>query len=164
MDYKITTNGPSYSVVQTNKHKIFFSEENNNAICFFDLLERKRIKTIENISIRNGSYLKMLMITEDLLFVGGENKINIINVHQHNLIRVIDSPGSGGISAVCLLNAKTILTGDDSGIIKQWKIEGDNLILISKKEKTHSNYISSLLKTVDGHVVSGSADHKIRFW
>ena len=104
------------------------------------------------------------MISEDLLCVGGENKISIININQHNLIRVIDSPGSSYISAICLLNENTILTGDYSGIIKQWKREGDNLILISKKEKTHSDTICCLLNTGDNHVVSGSGDYKIRFW
>ena len=131
---------------------------------FFDILERKKIKSIENISKRNDCHEKVLMISEDLLCIGGENKISIINVNQHNLIRVIDSPGSSWISAICLLNENTILTGDCSGIIKQWKREGDNLILISKKEKTHSDGICCLLNTGDNHVVSGSYDKKIRFW
>ena len=43
---------------------------------------------------------------------------------------------------VCLLNKDMLLTGDYSEIIRQWKIEGDNLILISKKEKAHDNDIN----------------------
>ena len=164
MDYKISTNGKCYSVIQTKNNEICYSEQTNSGICFFDILERKKIKSIENISKRNDCHEKVLMISEDLLCVGGENKISIINVNQHNLIRVIDSPGSSWITAICLLNENTILTGDNSGIIKQWKREGDNLILISKKEKTHSNYIFCLLNTGDNHVVSGSCDCKIRFW
>ena len=38
-----------------------------------------------------------------------------------------------------------LLTGDKSKIIRQWRIEGDNLILISKREKTHDRAINDLL-------------------
>ena len=164
IDYKIPTNGSCSSVVQTKNNEICYSEKTNNGICFFDIMERKKIKTIENISKGNSQWEAMLMITEDLLFVGGENKISIINVNQHNLIRVIDAPGSSWISAVCLLNENTLLTGDYSEIIKQWKIEGDNLILISKKEKTHSHDISSLLYLGYGKFASASDDKTIRIW
>ena len=104
------------------------------------------------------------MITKDLLFIGGENKISIINVNQYNLVRIIDIPGSSWISAICILNKNIILTGDYSEIIRQWRIEGDNLILISKKEKTHSKDISCLLNLGDGHIASGSDDNTIRIW
>ena len=104
------------------------------------------------------------MITKDLLFIGGENKISIINVNQYNLVRIIDIPGSSWISAICILNKNIILTGDYNKIIRQWRIEGDNLILISKKEKTHSGDISCLLNLGDGHIASGSDDYTIRIW
>ena len=32
-----------------------------------------------------------------------------------------------------------LITGDFKMIIRQWKIEGDNLIVISKKEQTHND-------------------------
>ena len=104
------------------------------------------------------------MITKDLLFIGGQDKISIVNVNQHNLVRVIDVPGSGLISAICMLNQNIILTGDYSETIRQWRIEGDNLILISKKEKTHSLDISCLLNLGDGHIASSSDDSSIRIW
>ena len=57
-----------------------------------------------------------------------------------------------------------LLTGDYSETIRQWKIEGDNLILISKKEKTHDSDINVLLNIGDGHIASGSDDHTVRIW
>ena len=66
-------------------------------------------------------------------------------MNQYNLIRVIENPGSSLIFYFCLLNENTILTGDESKAIKQWKIEGDNLILISQKDKTHDRAIYVLL-------------------
>ena len=34
MDYKISTNGPCYSVIQTKNNEICYSEETNSGICF----------------------------------------------------------------------------------------------------------------------------------
>ena len=104
------------------------------------------------------------MIKGDLLFVGGENKISLINVNQYNLVRVIDVPNSGWICAVCLLNENTLLTGDYCEVIRQWNIEGDNLRIISKKEKAHNDDIECLLKLGDGLIASGSDDLTIRIW
>ena len=102
----MTTIGRCSSVIQTKKDEICYSEATNNAICFFDLYKRKIKKTINNISKPNYYIEKILMITKELLFIGGENKISIVNVNQCNLIRVIDVLGSSWISAICMLNSK----------------------------------------------------------
>ena len=60
-------------------------------------------------------------------------------------MKSIEVPNAGDIGSACILNRNMILTGDDSKIIRQWKIEGDSLILISKKENAHDNYIGALL-------------------
>ena len=83
------------------------------------------------------------MMRKDLLLITGENKISIINVNNYKL-RIINVPGAGCIWGVCILNQNMLLTGDEN-TIRQWRIEGDNLILISKKEKAHDDYILNLL-------------------
>ena len=45
-----------------------------------------------------------------------------------------------------MLNKDMILTGDDNERIIQWKIENDNLKLISIKDNAHYNRIYTLLK------------------
>ena len=75
------------------------------------------------------------MINKDLLLIPGQDTISIINVNKYNLVRKIDVNGSYYICGICLLNDNILLTGDCNKIIRQWKIEGDNLILISQKEK-----------------------------
>ena len=57
-----------------------------------------------------------------------------------------------------------LLTGDSKGIIRQWRIEGDNLILISKKEKAHDYGIFGLLNLGNGYIASGSFDKTIKIW
>ena len=54
-------------MIQTKENEIFYSEGNDKAICFFDLLERKSIKKIYNINKRIESYDWFKMISENYL-------------------------------------------------------------------------------------------------
>ena len=101
------------------------------------------------------------MMTKDLLLITGENKISIINVNNYKL-RIINVPEADRIYGVCILNQNMLLTGDK--IIRQWRIEGDNVILISKKEKAHDDRIYVLLNLGNGHIASGSRDKTIKIW
>ena len=101
---------------------------------------------------------------KNLLFIPGNNQISIINIDQYKLIRKIEVPGSKWICGVCMLNKNMILTGDEAGIIRQWKIEGDNLVLISKKENVHDKDICVLLNIGNRFIASGSCDNSIKIW
>ena len=94
----------------------------------------------------------------------GLDEISIINVNNYKLLRIIDVPGAWFIKAVCMLNQNMLLTGDCANIIRQWRIEGDNLILVSKKEKAHDLDINVLLNLGNGHIASGSFDMTIKIW
>ena len=163
-DYKISTNGSCCSIIQTKDNEICYSEATNNKICFFDLLERKIKTSISNINKYNGCREWFIMISKDLLLIPGENKISIVNVNHYNLSRIIDVPGASWICGVCMISQNILLTGDYSEIIRQWRIEGDNLILISKKEKTHDSDINCMLNIGNGYIASGSDDHSIKIW
>ena len=163
-DYQISTNGSCSSIIQTKDNEICYSEGNNSAICFFDILERKIKATISNISKYNGFGEWLIMMKKDLLLIPGENQLSIINTNEYKLIRTINVPNASTITGVCLLNKDMLLTGDYSETIRQWKIEGDNLILISKKEKTHDSDINVLLNMGNGFIASGSDDNTIKIW
>ena len=101
-DYSISTNGYNGPVIQTKDNEICFYEDNNSALCFYDLLERKNITKINNISIQSYIFDSLVMMTKDLLLVTGENKLSIININLHNIIRTIDVSGSSGLNVhVC---------------------------------------------------------------
>ena len=104
------------------------------------------------------------MISKELLFISGENKISIININKYKLIKILEVSNSGWIRGACMLNKNIILTGDSNSIIREWKIEGDNLILISKKEKAHNINIYTLLNMGNGYIASGSLDKSIKIW
>ena len=52
-----------------------------------------------------------------------------------------------------------LLTGDDVGIIRQWKIEGDNLVMVSMKENAHDERINVLLYIRNVFIASCSSDN-----
>ena len=164
IDYSISTDSSCSSIIQTKDNEICYSVKNDNKIFFYDLLNKKNINSISNINKHNGSSEWFIMISKELLLIPGENKITIINVKEYKLVRIIEVPGSSWIYGVCMLNKDVLLTGDYSKVIRQWKIEGDNLILLSKKEKAHDDDINVLLNLQDGHIASGSDDHTIRIW
>jgi len=63
-----------------------------------------------------------------------------------------------------MLNKNILFIGDEKGIIRKWKIEEDNLKLISKEEKAHNKYIFTLLNIGNGYIASGSSDNTIKIW
>ena len=163
-DYNISTNSKCTSVIQTKVNEICYSEEKKYSICFFDLNQRKNIFSINNIDIINSAYESFIMINKDLLAIPGENKISLINVNKYKLEKIIDINGSGWIYGICMLTENILITGDDNKIIKEWRIEGDNLILISQKENTHNDDINFIVKLENYSIASASSDMTIKIW
>jgi len=163
-DYNISTNGGCSSIIQTKENEICYSENKNSSICFYDLNQKKIKSSLNEINKKNSNRERFIMINKELLLIPGENKISIINVNKYNIVRIIESKGSDWICGVCMINENILLTGDYNKIIKEWKIEGDNLILISQKEQTHNDYINYLIKIGNGHIASASCDKKIKIW
>ena len=163
-DYIIKTNGYNGPIIQIKDNEICYYENTNNALCFFDLQERKNITKLNNISLSYNTYDSLVMISKDLLLATGENKMTIININSHNVVRTIDVSGSGYIRSTCLLNNNILLTCDSSHKIIEWTIEGDNLRLISKKENAHDNEISTLKKLGNGLIISGDKSGEVKIW
>ena len=57
-----------------------------------------------------------------------------------------------------------ILTCDDNHKIIQWKIDGDNLRLIGKKENAHDTYIRTIKKIGNGLIMSGDYNGEVKIW
>jgi WD40 repeat protein len=164
LDYSINTNGFNGPVIQTKDNEICFYENTNSTLCFYDLLERKNITKINNISVSCFLFDSLVMMTKDLLLATGCDKLSIININLHNIIRTIDVSGSSWIHCACMLNENMLLTGDCNKRIIQWKIEGDNLQLISKKENAHEDSVCTLSKIGNGLIISGSRDNFVKIW
>ena len=123
--------------------------------------QNKIKSSLNNISKANSNCEWFIMMNKDLLVIPGENKISIINVNKYKIENIIDINESGWICGICLLNENILLTGDDNKIIREWKIEGNNLKLISQKENTHNDDITYLINLGNGYIASASKDIKI---
>ena len=161
LNYKIKANNKCYSVIQTKNNEICYSDNygfmnDDYDICFYDIFKRKKLETINGIRGRD-----LFMIRDNLLLIGGY-KLSIIDVNVHNLIRIVNIVS--WTNAFCLINENTLLTGDSSGAIIQYKIQDNNLILIYKKENAHNAHITSLLNLSNNQFASGSHDHTIKIW
>ena len=159
-DFNIKTNGYNGPIIQTKNNEICYYEDTNSALCFFDLQERKNI----NISVINNIFDSLLMMSNDLLLAAGSNKLTIININSHSIIRSIDVSGSSWINSACLLTDDIILTADDNHRIIQWRIQHDNLELISKKENAHDSCINVLKKIGNGLIMSGDYNGEVKIW
>ena len=104
------------------------------------------------------------MRNNDLLLIGRNFMIYIINVNEYKKIRQIDIPNGGFLSATCKLNYNIIIIGDENGSLMKWRIEKDNIILISKKENAHNEHIFAILNLFNRHIVTSSRDNTIKIW
>ena len=162
MENKISTGGSCWNIYQTKDNELCYWENTNKTMCFYDLSQSKIIIKINNIS--SSGFDNFQIIKRDLLAVGGKNIITIININNYSVVRKIDSLNSDYINALCLLNENILLTGDNNGFIIQWKIDGDNLILTSKKENAHENKIQTVIKFGNDKIISGDHDGVIKIW
>ena len=162
-DYQIKTKGYCSSVIQTKENEICYSEYNagtySESIYFYDLLEKKIIDKKDHIGC-NCSH----MISKDLLLLIEFEKLIVINVNTYNILKKIKVPESGNIYASCMLDKHNFIFGDQYSNIQHWRIEADNLKLISIKKNAHDNWIYTLLLLKDGHILSGDSEGEIKIW
>ena len=57
-----------------------------------------------------------------------------------------------------------IITYDDNHKIIQWKIEGNNLRLIPKKDNAHDSSIRIIKKLENGLIISGDSAGIMKIW
>ena len=148
-------------MLQVNPEEIVISGENDK-IQFFEINSRK-LKEIINIyrDIHWSPGNVLCMINEKCLCVGGQDKITLIDVYNKNIIReFIDN---GIHQCILKLNDNILITGKNNGDITQWKINENNLIIISKKGKAHQNTIREIIR-FNNLLISCSSDYSIKIW
>ena len=171
-DFNIKINPYNGPIIQTKSNEICYYEVPNYVLNFFNFQERKNIAKINDISVTNYIFDSLLMMSKDLLLAAGVQNLTIINVNSHSIIRIIEvygprtqfDPSENGINALCLLTENIILSVDDKYKIIQWKIEGDNLCLTSKKEYAHESSIRTVKKIGNGLIMTGDLKGVVKIW
>lgn len=165
-EFDIKTNGTNDNVIQTKDNEICYYEGIKSTLCFFDLQNKKNVAQINNVSLTTYGYDSLAMMSKDLLLVAGCDILTIINTKSYSIVKTIDVKGAGNINSICLLMDNVLLTADYKCRIIQWKIEGDNLTLISKKEKAHNNNrpIKVIKKIGNGLIMTGDGSGEVKIW
>ena len=154
----------------------------NNKICFYNIIKKEKIKTIEGIKVTNFSNQNLLKI-DKYLFIGGQNKkgeIIIINLDKKEIEKIfIDNNKELGYFYCFLeLNSsnekvKRIICGDWNGNLVEYKInfiknENDeikiDLEFVSIKSKVHKELIRSIIKYNNDKIVTCSIDGIIKIF
>jgi len=162
-DFKIKSNdnqiGQYYEMLPVKPGELVITG-NKDKIQFFELNTRK-LKEIININrdIR-WKGIVLCMINERCLCVGGANKITLIDVYNKNIISEVEE--SGTHRCLYKLNDNILLIGKDSDIT-QWRINGNNLTFVNKKEKAHQDAIREIIR-FNNFLISCSDDNSIKIW
>ena len=117
---------------------------------------------MSNITVT--AFNSLLMLTRDLLLICRYNKITIMNVNTYTIVRNINVPDSDWISSVVRFTKDQIVTADENKRIILWKIEGDNLRMITKNSTAHDGCIFSLTKLPKGTILSCGLDCSAKIW
>ena len=151
-----------YDILLIYDYLIACSCYTGKCVKFYDLNTFKCVNNIENVicSDFNNTLFKY---NDEILFVGGIKYLYIINLLNFSIVRVIQTENY--IESFCLINEKNILlTGDDEGNIKKWKIEenGKQLKLIKNYNSIHSKWIRKIIRLNNDKIVTCSNDSSIK--
>ena len=125
-------------VIQTKENEICFSLDKSTdknkyysiQLIFYDLNKKETRATLDDL-FTNGSVSIFNMISKDSMIVRGENHFYIIDTNQYAIKGYQED--SFKLFGFCLLSDNMFLTGNKSGEIIQWKIKGNNIVIISRK-------------------------------
>ncbi len=112
----------------------------------------------------NGLTDSLYKLCDTYLLVGATNAILIFDINQHRQIKEIESNNSNVIMSFIKLDKNCLLSADCKGNIKQWIINGDNLILENEKNNAHEGQIRMIRRNEEGLIITCSDDYSIKIW
>ena len=143
-------------------HKLRVLDDNDNR--FMTCSDDCTIKFTNVKKLYNGLTDNLYKLNDTYLLVGATNAILIFDVNQHRQIREIESLNSDLITSFLKLDNKCLLSVDCNGNIKQWIIDGDNLILENVKNRAHEGQIRMIRRNEEGFIITCSDDKSIKVW
>ena len=165
----IDKSGVNFLFELPNKTLISASYLEKN-IKFWNIENYSVTQMMNNISIIKSMEL-MCMLTDNLLGIAAE-KFYVIDIENKKLIKKIQI-NNGNIQCVIKLNNNTLLFGIEGEFslhgnnyhFNQYKLneKGDNLELISIKEKVHNTGINYMIQGKNGEIISCS-EQRIKVW
>ena len=157
----LKTKDKIYSILELKNNKEFVCLEGEKNVVFYDIfnLTQKNEFTLRDVKI-SGWTNAICLIDENLLAIGGLNKIILYNISIHEISKTIYTESQ----IICIKKlGDNIFCGDVSGNLSQWKLNKEDLVLFDEKKKAHQNKIATIVQFENG-IVSGSNDCNIKIW
>ena len=115
-------------------------------------------------ALYNGLTDGLYKLSDTYLLVGATNSILLFDINQHRQIKEIESENSSAITSFIKIDNKYLLSADCKGNIKQWIMDGDNLILENVKNNAHEGQIRMIRRNEEGLIITCSDDQSIKIW
>ena len=162
-----------YAIVQTKPNEICASCKFNETefLSFYNLDTKEAYAFTKNIPL---SFYGFKLNSKTILFYKNDC-VYVVNSRKHELLSKFqldfnERGDKNSIFSLCVLTSNMVLIGDIEGYLLQYKLEGDELIEISRKEKVHSknkgysDEVSSICVIGDGHIATGGFDKRVKIW
>ena len=107
------------------------------------------------------------MLSNNILAIGGDSVITLVDINAYYKIREINIENSGQIYSILKFTDNIIITGDHIGKLKQWTFneESQNLNKTSfLKDKAHSSIVRYCLKINNNLFATCSDDSYLKIW
>ena len=151
------------SICEVNNKEFLTYSLYNDSIIFFDKISYQKISTINSLLCSN--HMHSMVVLNNFLFISGKG-IYIINIKDHQLIERIDSNKNRPMqpsSPLILLNNSHILscrTDNYDIYLKEWKLENNNILLLSEKYIGPYDTINSIIQLKNGNILFSSDSFK----
>ena len=147
----------STSIYDINKNEFLINCLYDDIIIFFNKNTYEIISKLHSLLCSNHIY--SMVVINNFLFISG-NGIYIININNHQLIEKIDyikkKRSKQPLNPLILLNNNHILSFKNENYDiygKEWKLEGNNLLLISEKYMGKFESINSIIQLENNNII-----------
>ena len=160
------------SLIESKKYKeLICSSFSELIINFYDLKNFSLKIQLNNIFI-NRCIRALNLINEDILIGAGYSYIYLINMKNHEIIKNIKFEENIEFNCVYIMKNKNVLISQfvsdpeiSANLIQYSFDENKNeLIEISRKNRMHINYITTILELENNKIITGGYDHFIKIW
>ena len=151
-------------IFKINENELVSISHGSKYIKFWDI--KNSFNEITKIESNSESFNSICMINNNILILGGDKSLFIIDIITHQKINIIEI-GYKIISMIALSN-ENILIGckgkKGKHSLRQYKYVDKELLEGNCNEEAHNNEISGLIELKDGVIVSSSYDTTVKFW
>ena len=167
LDCEIDLKSRIRHIIEVKKNELAAIKE-DGILDIIDIEKRNVKKNIKEIKFTVNDCSDILcMLTNNILAVGGNSVITLVDINGYFKITEINIENSGQIYSILKFTDNIIITGDHLGNLKQWTFDEESQKLNKTsffKDKVHSSIIRYCLKIDNNSFATCSDDSYLKIW